>query len=224
MDAPSGDFLTSGRRDRQRAFRAARRHSRWVRFLRVGIPLFLVLGSAGLAAYQWLDPMRQMARLPVGADGMLLSGTKIVMRQPRLNGFTKDERPYRVKARTAAKDMRNPDALELEEIHATLVMPDKRDAVLTAREGFYDGKANTLRLHKDVVVTTPQYQVLLDEALLHIKAGNVVSEHPVVVTMLQGKINANRLEIHESGAVIKFDRGVTMVINGESAPQFGRMP
>ena len=56
--------------------------------------------------------MNALARLPIGADAVLLSGTKIVMRQPRLTGYTKDERPYTVTARTAAKDLANPDVLE----------------------------------------------------------------------------------------------------------------
>jgi lipopolysaccharide export system protein LptC len=106
----------------------------------------------------------------------------------------------------------------MEDLRATMVMPDRRDAVVTAREGFYDGKANTLRLRNNVVVTTPQYEVHLQDATMHVKAGHVVSDQPVVVNMLQGTINANRLEIHESGAVIKFDRGVTLVIDREDTP------
>ena len=35
--------------------------------------------------------------------------------------------------------------------------------------------------------------------------------------MLQGTINANRLEVAESGAVIRFERGVTLVIDREDA-------
>jgi hypothetical protein len=40
----------------------------------------------------------------------------------------------------------------------------------------------------------------------------------VVVNMLQGTVNANRLEIQESGAVIRFERGVTLVIDREDTP------
>jgi lipopolysaccharide export system protein LptC len=195
------------------------RHSRFVRFTRVALPVVLVLCVASAGLYRWLDPMRVFAKVPVAVDGVVLAGTKIVMQQPRLNGFTKDERPYTFTARTAAKDMANPDVLEMQDVHATLVMPDRRDAVLTARDGLYNQKAETMRLQNNVVVTTPQYVVLLQDALVHTKAGRVVSEQPVVVNMLQGTINANRLEILESGAIIKFERGVTMEIDRESAPQ-----
>ena len=217
-DAQSGDFLTAGRRDNTRAFRVATRHSRLVRILRVGIPVLLVALAAGATAYRWLDPMRALVRAPIGADGMVLTGTKIVMQQPRLVGFTKDERPYTVIARTAAKDLTNPDAMEMEDVRATVVTQDGRDVLITAREGFYDGKAQTMRLRTNVVVSSPEYEALLKDALMHVKTGHVVSEQPVVVNMLQGTINANRLEIHESGAVIRFERGVVMVIDREDTP------
>jgi lipopolysaccharide export system protein LptC len=221
VDARSDDFLTGGRRDKTRAIRAAMRHSRLVRFTRVALPVVLVMSAASAGLYRYLDPMRAFAKVPVAVDGVVLSGTKIVMQQPRLSGFTKDERPYTFIARTAAKDMANPDLLELQDVHATLVMQDQRDVVVTARDGLYNAKADTMRLQNNVVVTNPTYKVLLNDALIYTKAGRVVSEEPVVVNMLQGTINGNRLEILESGAVIKFERGVTMVIDREHAPQLG---
>ena len=152
-DAKSGGFLSSGAR-RARAFRAAMRHSRFVRFVRVGIPLAIVAVAAAFGAYRWLDPMRALARLPIGAEGMVISGTKVIMRQPRLAGFTKDERPYTVIARTAAKDLMNPDALEMEDVEATVVMQDLRNVLVTARDGFYDGKARHVRLRNNVIVSS----------------------------------------------------------------------
>jgi lipopolysaccharide export system protein LptC len=214
-DARPTDFLTAGRRDNARAFRAATRHSRFVRFTRVGIPLAIVGSMAAFGAYWWLDPMRALAKLPVGADAVLLSGSKIVMRQPRLKGFTTDQRPYTIVARTAAKDLANPDALEMEDVHATMVMPDRRSVEVTARDGLFDGKANTVRLRNNVVVSSPEYEARLNEAVLHVRKGHVVSEQPVVVNMLMGTISANRLDIQESGAVVRFERGVTLVIDRE---------
>ena len=217
-DAKSGDFLTAGRRDNTRAFRAAIRHSRFVRFVRVALPVAIVGSMVAFGAYRWLDPMRALARLPVSAEGAVISGTKIIMRQPRLTGFTKDERPYTVIARTAAKDVMNPDALEMQDLQATMVTPEGKSVQVTARDGFHDAKANTMRLKNNVVVTSPDYEVLMSEALLHVRNGHVVSEQPVVVNMLQGTINANRLEIQESGAIIRFERGVTLVIDREDGP------
>ncbi len=213
--ASSGGFLTRPRRDNRRAFRAAMRHSRHVRIMRVGIPVLIVAFAAAFGAYRWFDPMRALARLPIAADGMVISGTKIIMQQPRLTGYTKDERPYTMIARTAAKELTNPDALELEDIRTTITMQDGRDVVVTARDGFYDGKTEMLRLKNNVVVSSAEYEVMLHEALINVRAGTVVSEQPVVVNMLQGTISANRIEVGGSGEVIRFEGGVTLMIDRE---------
>jgi lipopolysaccharide export system protein LptC len=191
------------------------RHSRLVRITRVGIPLLIVLSAAVFGAYRWLDPMQALSRLPVSVDGMVISGTKIVMQQPRLAGYTNDQRPYTVTAKSAAKDLTNPDALELQDIRTTLTMPDGRNMEITAQDGFYDGKTEMLRLKNNVVVSSAEYEVVLREALINIRAGTVVSEQPVVVNMLQGTITANRIEVSGSGDVVRFDRGVSLVIDRE---------
>jgi lipopolysaccharide export system protein LptC len=215
--AGPGGFLMQPRRDNRRAFRAAMRHSRLVRITRVGLPLAVVLFAAAFGAYRWVDPMRVLSKLPVSTEEVLVSGTKIVMRQPRLTGFTKDERPYTVTAHTAAKDLANPDLLELGQIHATIAMPDGRNVELTATEGLYNGKTDVLRLDKSVVVSSPDYQISLREAVANIKAGSVISEQPVEVKMLQGTVNANRLEVTESGAVVRFSGGVTLIIEDDNS-------
>jgi lipopolysaccharide export system protein LptC len=56
------------------------------------------------------------------------------------------------------------------------------------------------------------YRGQLSEALIDIRKGYVVSEHPVAVEMLQGKLNASRLEIVDSGDLVRFDGGVSMTL------------
>ena len=141
--AGSGGFLTPPRRDNRRAFRAAMRHSRLVRFTRVGLPLVIVLLRRRSAPIAGSIRCARWRRLPICDRRVVISGTKIVMRQPRLTGYTKDERPYTVTARTAAKDLTNPDVLEIEDIQTTILMQDGRNVELTATEGFYDGKSET---------------------------------------------------------------------------------
>jgi len=217
-DAESGDFLTAGRRDNTRAFRAAVRHSRLVRLLRIAVPAMVVGFSTLFLAYWWFDPLRALSKLPVGGEGVVLSGTKVIMNEPRLNGFTQDQRPYTLVARTAAKDLTRPDELELQDLRGTMIMPDRRNVQVTARIGFYDAKADTVRLRNDVIVSSPEYEALMSEALMHIRKGHVISEQPVVINMQLGTINANRLEIEESGAIIRFERGVTVLIDREDPP------
>lgn len=208
-------FLGGERRDHERAFRRAKRHSRFVRVLRVAIPLAVVLGSCGTwVAYKLLDPLSALAQLPVSTEGIAVSGTKIMMRQPLVNGFTKDKQPYSVSARTASQDITNPDTIELEDIQATLATGDKGKVKLTAVSGIYNGKTEKLTLQREVVVSSPEFEATLREAVMHVRKGDVVSEQPVEIKMLQGTLKANRLEINNSGEVVRFEGGVTLVIDG----------
>ena len=44
------------------------------------------------------------------------------------------------------------------------------------------------------------------------RKGNVVSDSPVELEMLQGILNANKLEVIDSGTLIRFHGGVSMVL------------
>jgi lipopolysaccharide export system protein LptC len=201
----------------ERVFRAALRHSRLVRALRLGIPLSVGIGCVAIyVVFKLLDPLGVLAKLPIGADGVVVSGTKIVMQQPRLKGFTKDKRPYSLIAKTAAQDITKPEILELQDIRAVLDTENQGNVELLARDGIYDNKAERLKLEHNVIVRSPEFELHLSEAVIDVRSGHVVSDHPIEVRMLQATINANRLEVVESGAAIRFERGVTMVIDGNA--------
>ena len=56
------------------------------------------------------------------------------------------------------------------------------------------------------------------EALIDIRKGNVTSEQPVEVRMLQGTLNANRLDILDSGDLVRFHGGVVMDMKLSQSP------
>src|SRR6476619_1179528 len=140
-----------------------------------------------VALITYLNPLRMLAKLPINLDNLVVSGTKVTMEQPRLSGFTSDARAYELTADTAAQDMTKPDIIELHNIHAKVQMQDKSTMELNAATGLYDAKAETLRLDRDIVLNSSTgYQGRLSEALVDIRKGNVISEHPVEVRLLQG--------------------------------------
>jgi len=213
-------FQSSGRTDNQRAFRAARRHSRLVRVLRVAIPSGLVIGAVTAAIIAMvLDPLRALAKLPIDIGSLVVSGTKITMQQPRLAGLTQDKRPYLLTARAAAQDATNPDTIELHDIEAKTELKEVGEIEMSAKLGLFETKAERLTLRQNIVVKTDQYQAQLVEAVVNVRTTHIVSEKPVEVTMPQGSLTANRLEIMNSGGIIRFDGGVTLVITsiGERA-------
>ncbi len=199
------------RGDSERAFRIARRHSRLVRVLRVAIPLAVAAGLIVITLVTYYNPLRMLNKLPIDISNLVVSGSKVTMEQPRLSGFTKDARAYEFTADAAAQDLTKPDIVELRNIHAKVEMQDKTTMVMTAITGIYDTKAETLRLERNIVLTSSNgYKGRLSEARVDIRKGTVVSDLPVELELLQGTLNANRLEIVDSGDLVRFHGGVSM--------------
>jgi lipopolysaccharide export system protein LptC len=206
-------------RDEARLFRRAMRHSRRVRFLRWAIPLSILGGvGVGLLATEF-NPLHMFPALPVDFSGLVVSGTKITMQAPRIAGFTADQRPYEVTARAAAQDVTNPDTIELQGIHGKGEMGDRSVFVLTADSGLYDSKTEMMTLRQNVILKSSSgFEVYLNEATIDVHKSNVVSEKPVQVKLQQGTIDANRMEVVDSGKEIRFGGGVTMVMSSGSQP------
>jgi lipopolysaccharide export system protein LptC len=203
--------------DRARAFRVARRHSRLVRIMRLLIPGSIAAALAvGLLAAE-LDPLRMLTKLPVDFGSLVVSGTKITMQQPRIAGFTRDSRAYELTARAAAQDVTKPDTIELQGISGTTEMQDKTVVKLSANNGVYDTKTEMLTLRQEVVLKSSSgLSVYLSEAVVDVHSGNIVSDKPVEVKLQQGTVKSNRLEVADSGDVIRFDGEVTMMLSSGS--------
>jgi lipopolysaccharide export system protein LptC len=200
-------------------FRAAARHSHLVRFLRRAIPAGIVLVAAVIVVATFFHPFRLMAAFPIDPGKVSLSGTKIVMELPRLTGFTSDARPYELTARAAAQDITRPELLELKDISAHVELKDGQHVEMKSINGLYDTKAELLKLNDHIVmVSSTGYEGRLSEATVNMSTGNVVSESPVEVKLLNGWLNAKRLEVLENGDLIRFGGGVEMTLTAEPAP------
>lgn len=197
------------------------RHSRHVRILRIAVPLSVVVVVIGGIALTVLKPLRVLTGVPVDVGSLVVSGTKIMMQQPRLAGFTRDNRRYNLVAQAAAQDVTKPDMIELHGINATMEMKDGAVFETTAKDGLYNSKTELLTLSQNIVVTSSSgYKALLNEAVIEVRAGRVVSDKPVEVKTATWTINANGMEVAESGDVMRFDRGVfvTMILEGGAKP------
>ena len=197
------------------------RHSRHVRILRIAVPLSVVVVVVGGIALTVLKPLRVLSGVPVDVGSLVVSGTKIMMQQPRLAGFTRDNRRYNLVAQAAAQDVTKPDMIELHGINATMEMKDGAVFETTAKDGLYNSKTELLTLSQNIVVTSSSgYKALLNEAVIDVRAGRVVSDKPVEVKTATWTINANGMEVAESGDVMRFDRGVfvTMMLEGGAKP------
>ena len=193
-------------------FAIAARHSRMVRILRIAVPAVVGLAMAGVVAISIFNPFRAlMKQLPIDMDNLVVSGTKITMEAPHMSGFTPDQRPYEVWAKTATQDLTDPDHVELKTPRAKVLQEDRSTVTMEARTGLFDTKANLLDLRKDIFLqSSTGYEARLSQALLDIGKGTVTSEEPVDVKLLNGTLTADRLRITEKGALVRFEGHVVM--------------
>jgi lipopolysaccharide export system protein LptC len=187
-----------------------------VRRLRIAIPAIILFIGAIIVAATFFNPFRLITPFPIDPGKVTFSGTKIVMELPRVNGFTTDQRPYELTAHAAVQDLTKLDVLELKELRAKVELKDGQHVNITSINGVYDTKAEVLKLNDHIVVTsTSGYEGRLSEATVHTATGNIISDSPVDVTLPNGVLNANRLEVRDNGAFIKFSGGVEMIVNPE---------
>ncbi len=221
-DAAQG-FSASTRGDFDRAYRTALRHSRHVRLLRLTVLGVIAAVLLAVVVANYMPPIGGF-RLPGELGNLVIHGTKITMQQPRLTGFTVDSRAYEFSANAAAQDITKPNLVELQELHAKMEMEDKSTVEMSADTGVYDVKTEILTLTDNIQLTSSTgYEGRLSEAVIDVRKGNVVSDKPVWVKMLNGFLNAKRLDIAENGAVLRFG-GVAMTLQPgkETGTQAGK--
>lgn len=218
IDTDTHAWRSTRRTNADAAFRAARRHSRLVRWLRRLIPVVVIGGLAIYGLMTWFDPLRVLTNLP-NVGKLVISGRKVMMAAPRLAGYTRDGRSYELTATSAAQDLTKLQFIELKDIRAKIQLEDSSLVSVTADGGLYDTKTETVTIKDHVVVNSSAgTEVRLLEAFLDMRQGHIVSQKPVEVLMPTGKIDAQKLEITGGGDVVTFGGGVTMTVKGDVSP------
>ncbi len=197
------------------AFKAARRHTLLVRFLRRAIPIGAAVAVVGMVVTPFLRPLQDVGNLSLSSVG--ITGGKVKMEAPRLTGYRKDNRPYEVTAAEAFQDIRNPTQVELATMVARVQMEQEGWVTVNARTGLFDTQNEKLRLVDDVNVRTETgYDMRMRTADIDFKAGTVRSQEPVKVNVGATTIDANSLDVKDNGTLIAFEGRVRVVI--ENAP------
>ncbi|GGE32526.1 hypothetical protein GCM10007276_07240 [Agaricicola taiwanensis] len=198
--------------NRLTAFSAARRHSRLVGLLRVGVPGLALLLTAGFLLTSFLD-IRSLGDPVFDQSTSAISGSTITMVEPRLTGYNSQRRPYEVIASRAEQDIAAPQKIDLDQLAARMQLEGDGWARLESSRGFFDNEGQTLRLNKDVSVTSNTgYHATMNSADVDLEAGRVTSNEPVAVTFDAGDLKADRMEIRDGGDLIIFQGRVRMKI------------
>ncbi|MFE1601737.1 LPS export ABC transporter periplasmic protein LptC [Methylobacterium sp. ID0610] len=201
---------------RQRAHRRAQRHSAQVRFLRVAIPLGAAAAVLAVAAVAWLDPFGALG-VTVSLGEVSVSGSKVTMESPRLTGYRgKDGRPYEVTAKAALQDVRRPTVIELQSMKGRMQADETgTQSHLEAAAGVFDTQKESLELSRSIRLWTDKGQeARLTSAQVNFKAGTLNSREPVTVTLPNGTIRSDGLEVVDNGRSISFVGNVKTVFDG----------
>jgi lipopolysaccharide export system protein LptC len=200
---PPGD---RDRLRRRRALEAARRHSRWVRRLRIGLP---ALGVFAVAALVVLTRFGLPEDLDLSTARLSVTPSSIIMDRPHLRGFDKNNREFSVAADRAIQALMNPDEARLENIEATLETDNDAEVTIAAEAGDYDQRENKLKLHGAIAVdSTEGYAVRMTDADIDLEAGTMNSPNPATVTYQGSQVVGQSFSMTDNGKVIVFEGGV----------------
>lgn len=199
----SVDLQTAATRQRNRLFRAARRHTFFVRLLRVLLPA-IVIGCFG---YYGL-----LLKLQFGIGSGTFSPGKIEitsedlkMKNPSYFGVTKENGKYQVHAREAAVDFSMTGPVKLEGIDGNIVQANGVRTNLRAVRGALDNKKGELELFDGVEIdATNGMKAWLRRAMVYTKDHRVVSTDPVSAEMPTGTLTANAMEFSTNTRVGRF--------------------
>ncbi len=189
------DFGQDARR-RQR-WEAAYRHSRFVRWLRVGLPLLSLLIVAGILV--------SLRSLPGGGDEVAVDGlggsdSSLTMESPSLTGHGSGGMTYKVSAVRAHQEIDTPNVVELETIDGRVDEDDGGWTRLTAVRGTYDSEKESLRLNENIrVVTHDGTRAFLDDAEIDFNARSIFSDKPVRLETDSSRVTADRMEVSDGG-------------------------
>lgn len=197
---------------RDRAFRAAVRHTKRVRAARLLMLFGALLGVVGIVGFAFFNPFR-IAIPSVSIESLGLNGSKITMDKPKLEGFKSDGRPYSVTAVTAVQDARQPNVLELHGIDGHFTTADKSVVHIVSPLGNYDSSKETMTFKHEVRLTGDNgLDVKMKSAYVEFKAGMVDTREPLIVVLPSGTISADTMHMVDNGKQITFEGGVHSVM------------
>jgi lipopolysaccharide export system protein LptC len=201
----------AGTEKESHVFRAAERHSRRVRFLKFALPAIALVGAAVFSWFTFFSTSNIPSNISLDSAG--IQDGKLVMTNPKLDGFTKDKLPYKMSAARALQDVGNSSLITLENISAEIPVGSELRAQVSAKSGLYDNANRQLKLDNDITLTTSDgMKAQLKSADINIEANTMSTDQPVRIENDSASIVADSMKITESGKVMVFEKGVRLVI------------
>lgn len=198
-------------------FASAYRHSQRVRLLKLGLPLFALFGIGFFSA----ATIFAGDSAPVAAEKPAeMSDGRIIMANPKLEGFSGDKRPYKMVAVRAVQENAASSIIALETITADLPFGKGATATVTAASGIFDNALNTLDLNSAIMLTTSDgMTAALETAKVNIATSEMSTDKPVDIKTEGSHITADSMKITHGGKVVIFENRVRLNIDSKQLKQ-----
>lgn len=192
---------------RSRQWRAAERHTRRVRRLRILLPVAATVLTLFIAAWTVVP------NLFPSLQGFSISMDGLVMNNPRLSGQLGPDRRYSVTARRAIQSLLDPSKLTLDHLVAEIDLGADGWVRITGRAARFDTETQILNLEDGIALTSSEgYEAVMESAVVHLGEGRLESPEPLRMRSPRGVIDAGRIHIERDGDVIRMRGGVKVVI------------
>jgi lipopolysaccharide export system protein LptC len=195
-------------RSRDAAFRRAVSHSRKVRVLKLALPVAAIVIAGSFAAYSYISVPGTVS---FDVSESAYSDGKLVMANPKLEGFTKDNKPYRMSATRALQHADNSSVIDLEGIDARLPFSGENFATIGADHGVFNYDQRTLDISSPITVsTTDGMTATLQSAYVDMIQGLLNTDKPVSINLAGVSLSADAMRVTENGRVLVFESRVRL--------------
>lgn len=197
----------------EQVFERERRRSRNVRRLKVALPVLAVLMAVALVAK---SVIAQFGAVTIDLAGMSIDNGRLVMDNPRMAGYSGDDRPYELQADRATQALSDDDVVDLENIGAKVPIGVSDWATIAAPSGKLVKSEGKLRIDSPAVVKTTDGLVAhLESAVIDVNQGDLTTDQPVKIDLDKSRITADSMMVTDGGSLIVFEKRVKVQIESE---------
>jgi len=203
--------LRNWREQRRPAAGATQRYSRFVRVMKVTLPLIAFSLVVLVVVYSALRRETQNFKIIFEQRNGAADDRQLVA--PRLTGTDGRGQPFTVTAKSATQAPGKSQKMNFESVVGDITMKDKSWLALEATRGLMDGDAKTLDLYDTINIFTDKgYECHTTTARYDMGAGILRGEHPINCQGPLGLITAKSFEgLREAGRMV-FSGGVSTTI------------
>jgi lipopolysaccharide export system protein LptC len=207
MAREAGAVTVAGRAERMPRGKA-RSHTRFVRVLRIALPMLMVAVVAALAVLVVSHAVRRQAAAHQD------STTPIRMTNPHFFGRDNQGRAFTLGAREAKRDEKSLQVVLLQFPTLTLGVGGPSPRNLTADSGVYHEDTRMLLLRGHVRANDAKdSKFATNEALVNTRTGAVTGAQALATQTTQGAVKSNSFDVYDKGNRVIFKGGVHARLN-----------